>query len=89
MAIDINKIFIVLLVDFSNIGTSFVACNSANGIKKKKEKDIKKIHRQQRFQFFISLFLAGNWLRNSSELKVEGEIVIEATPTLTFYSLRK
>lgn len=50
MAIDINKIFIAFLVGFSNIGISFVACNSANAIKEKK-KDTKKIHRQHGFSF--------------------------------------
>ena len=49
MAIGINKIFMALSVGFSNIGTNFVVCNSASGIKKE-ERDIKKIHRQQSFQ---------------------------------------
>lgn len=35
MAIDINKIFLTFQFGFSNTGTSFVACNSANGMKKR------------------------------------------------------
>lgn len=54
---------------------------------KRKKKSRKSIGNNT-FSFYF-LFLAGNRLSNSSELKVEGEIVIEATPTSTFYSLGK
>lgn len=58
MTIDITKIFIALLVGFSNIGKSFVAFNSDNGMKKKKKR--KENPEAIVVSAFSSLFLADN-----------------------------
>lgn len=84
MAIDVNKIFIALWVGFSNTGTSFVACKSANGMNKTEK--IERKSRGNELSALGSSLLAGNCMTNRAGWKAEQRLELRRHLRLRFYS---